>query len=183
MELGNMMFGNSRGRFPIEREGWEDELYRLFEAYAPSGDTRGEELENDTFAVMPYWWGGCTCGAECPQHADDCDIVTGWDDWVSARMSWCSGESDEEGMAMVDLSKLSEYPIPPPKCTCGAEEHWQEKDEHEPTCKLLAPNFLHKKSGFEIQWYKYPLRDSYMNQDITQEQFGEIITDCIKSLE
>lgn len=31
MELGNMLFGNSRGRYPIKREvGFEQEFCRLF---------------------------------------------------------------------------------------------------------------------------------------------------------
>lgn len=124
MELGNMMFGNSRGQFPIERDGWEEELERLFEAYA-DGEVNyyGEEYENSVFLVMPYWWGDCTCGAgyDCPEH-------------------------DSE-------------------------------------CKLLAPNFLYKETGFAIQWYKYPLRDSYMNQDITLGEFREIVAKCVESVE
>ena len=37
MELGNLMFGNSRGEYPIGRDGcgFEEELYRLFDAYSP----------------------------------------------------------------------------------------------------------------------------------------------------
>lgn len=43
------------------------------------------------------------------------------------------------------------------------------------------PNFLFKPTGFCIDWYKYPLRDSYMNQDITFEEFKEILEACYKS--
>lgn len=69
MELGNMLFGNSRGRYPVERGvGYEDHLSRLFDAYAPERDTSwreyGQRFENETFAVFPYYWGDCTCGYE-----------------------------------------------------------------------------------------------------------------------
>jgi len=43
-------------------------------------------------------------------------------------------------------------------------------------------NFIYKKTGFSIDWYKYPLRDSYMSHEITFEEFTQIIEDCIKSI-
>ena len=46
----------------------------------------------------------------------------------------------------------------------------------------VEPNFYHKPSGFKISWYKYPLRDSYCNMDITHEQFRSILYDCVNSL-
>lgn len=65
MELGNLIFGNSRGEYPIERHvGFEDELCRLFDAYAPDCDNSwyGVEFENNIFSVFPYYDGDCTCG-------------------------------------------------------------------------------------------------------------------------
>ena len=187
MELGNIVFGNSRGEFPIKRRaGWEDELIRLFDAYAPDRYNEwreyGVNFENNTFSVMEYWWGDCTCGAWCPQHSEDCDITTKRSDWIADRLHWASGEADERGFAEVDLSRIPDYPVPPPECTCGADGAWEEREEHDEDCNLVRPNFLHKPTGFEIQWYKYPLRDSYKNMNITLEQFREIISDCIESL-
>ncbi len=188
MELENAIFGNSRGEYLIERgEGFEEELYRLFEAYAPSRDNSwreyGVEFENDVFQVMPYWWGDCTCGAECPKHSGDCDIVTKWNDWIEARLDYCSGMPDENGFAEVNLDKFPEFEKrhPAPECTCAAEENWQEKEEHEQDCKLIAPNFLFKPTGFSIQWYKYPLRDSYMSQNVTLDEFRKIVSQCVES--
>jgi len=43
------------------------------------------------------------------------------------------------------------------------------------------PNFLYKPTGFAIWWYKYPLRASYMNINITLEEFREILDKCYKS--
>lgn len=122
MELGNMLFGNSRGEFPIERStGFETELDRLFDAYAPDRDTSWREygvaFENNVFSVFPYYWGDC-----------DCD------------------------------------------------------EEHLSDCKMIKPNFLFKPTGFSIDWYKYPLRDSYSNQKITLREFVTIIDACIESL-
>lgn len=124
MELGNAVMGYSRGDFPIPRHaGFEDELWRLFEAMAPDDwDYRGDWLydtsdrgySNKTFEIHPYCW----CDRDdCPQ--------------------------------------------------CGSMEQ---------------PNFLHRATGLSIRWYKYPLRDSYANQEITLPKFKDIITGCIRSL-
>lgn len=68
MELGNMIFGHSRGEISLPRsEGFEDELMRLFRAYSKDGDfalSYGPEFSNNTFEVHPYYWGDCTCGFE-----------------------------------------------------------------------------------------------------------------------
>lgn len=61
MELGNFLFGHSFGEYKIERGvGFEEEIKRLFNAYALESDYY--EFENDTFSVLPYYWGDCTCG-------------------------------------------------------------------------------------------------------------------------
>lgn len=44
------------------------------------------------------------------------------------------------------------------------------------------PNFWYYPTGFELAWYKYPLRDSYCNQRITYLEFCEIIKKCIESV-
>ena len=118
MELGNFVFGHSRGEFQIERGvGFEEELERLFNSYDPKRDNSwreyGSDFENETFMVHRYCW--------CEE--DDCP--------------WCNAEK---------------------------------------------PNFLYKPLGFEIMWYKYPLRDSYSNAKISLNKFRKIIDDCIGSL-
>jgi hypothetical protein len=88
MEIGNLIFGNSRGEFLIERNaGFEKELIRLFKACAPDEDYSwhpyGVEFENDVFSISPYYWGECTCGhdqkdeqwREENDHQPDCPIV------------------------------------------------------------------------------------------------------------
>ena len=139
MELGNLLFGNSRGEFPIlDREIWQDTFCEFledcgFDSYGHIdnekleknlqtvyGDTikrTGEEdyvehqhyFENDVFRIMPYWWG--------------------------------------------ESKKIA-----------------------------AMPNFIYKPTGFEIQWYKYPMRDAYKNKDISFEDFCNILNKCKDSL-
>ena len=43
-------------------------------------------------------------------------------------------------------------------------------------------HFWHKPSGFKLRWYKYPLRDPYVNMDISHEQFLDVLRDCMNSI-
>lgn len=130
MELGNMIFGNSRGLYKVNRD-WEKLFYsnfvdKLYEAYpdlGPFGNSGVPRFVNDTFFTTPYWWGDCTC------------------------------EVEKEGI-----------------------------DRHYPFCMLEFPNFIHYPTGLSIQWYKYPFRDSYMNQNINYTEFYKIMQDCVNSL-
>ena len=45
-----------------------------------------------------------------------------------------------------------------------------------------APNFIYHPTGLEIRWYKYPLRDSYSNQELTYNQLEDILRKCEESL-
>lgn len=66
MELGNAIFGHSRGQVPVKRScGLEEHLQRLFETYSTEDEwTRsyGPEFESNVFEVHPYYWGDCSCG-------------------------------------------------------------------------------------------------------------------------
>lgn len=124
MELGNMIFGCSRGPYEFPNrdivDSWEwgrlintvcDGCYGFakdeFECNARGG------FSNDIFEINPYYWGDCDCGGD-------------------------------------------------------------DTDEHSSTCSLMIHNFVYKPTGFWIDWYKYPFRDSYMSHDLTEEQILEI---------
>lgn len=128
MELGNLAFGKSRGKYPVNRD-WQNMFCEYlrdmgFDGYGDTDDAKLKEheliiesehdqsmrkFENDTFIVMPYYWGD--------------------DDYISE-----------------------------------------------------LPNFVYKPTGFSISWYKYPLRDSYMNQDISLDELEGVMIECESSL-
>lgn len=47
---------------------------------------------------------------------------------------------------------------------------------------MEEPNFVYKPTEYEIDWYKYPLRDSYANKELTLEEFKEILNKCKESI-
>ena len=119
MEIGNLLFGNSRGEYRVPRE-WQDKFWELIEAYnpgdgygyAPDGSPFATDrggYENDTFLINPYYWG------------------------------------DDEAIE-------------------------------------AEPNFVYKPTGYEIQWYKYPLRDAWSNRQVEYEDFCKVVNDCIESV-
>lgn len=120
MELGNLLFGHSRGNFVVDRvlqdsSEW-DKLIHLsdsdFYGYTTNKNKENDVggYENEVFAIRPYWWGD--------------------DDALQAQM----------------------------------------------------PNFLYKPTGFEIRWYKYPFRDSYMNKNLSVAKIKEIFIHCADSM-
>lgn len=65
-------------------------------------------------------------------------------------------------------------------CNCIAG--YDDATDHAPTCGLVRPNFLYKPTGYELRVYKYPMRDSFANQDLTPQQFREMMDACIASV-
>lgn len=45
------------------------------------------------------------------------------------------------------------------------------------------PNFIFKPTGYEMRWYKYPLRDSYANQELTYKEFNAMLKKCEEFME
>jgi hypothetical protein len=69
-------------------------------------------------------------------------------------------------------------------CTCDDNEGlFLESEEHFDSCLLLKPNFLYKPTDYQLSWYKYPLRDSYANREMSLLDFADMIKECVKSLE
>lgn len=205
MELGNLAFGNSRGNYPIQRdEGWEDQLYRLFDELGC--DAYGTDFENDAFWVMPYYWGDCGCGWDSLddgqaalrrlQHRDDCYRHEYKE--VEARAGVMDHERKMRLLKPIyqrhgwDTNAEDWWHGCARRCTCDYYERYdaildQYAEEfghlgHNPDCKLARPNFYYKPLAFGISWYKYPLRDSYMSERMTLEDFRLIINHCIESL-
>lgn len=62
MELGNLLFGHSRGNFQVDRDEWQDTFCTFlerngFDYYGYKEDSSERYFENDVFAVRPYYWG------------------------------------------------------------------------------------------------------------------------------
>ena len=70
-------------------------------------------------------------------------------------------------------------------CTCDYEAKWKAfcaADGHDADCKLERPNFLYKPTGYELEWYKYPLRGAVASADLNANQFAAMIDHCVQSL-
>ena len=65
-------------------------------------------------------------------------------------------------------------------CTCGADDDENETTEHTVECRFRLPNFIYKPTGYMLEWYKYPLRDSYASDDLTDLEFYQMINNCIQ---
>lgn len=120
MEIGNMLFGHSRGTYElpsrdlVNSNEWIELLDKTGSDEYGYSDINANErggFENEIFAIRPYWW------------------------------------------------------------------------EDENDVEINAPNFLYKPTGFEIRWYKYPFRDSYMSEEFSQKQLLEIFQKCIDSID
>ena len=77
MEIGNLLFGNSRGNFSIDRDVFQEPFWQWLEknrfdsyGYSERGDMIDENgdyrFENDTFVIRPYYWGDNDDIAEKP---------------------------------------------------------------------------------------------------------------------
>lgn len=173
MELGNMLFGNSRGECHIPRGGgWEDELRKLLKVCAIEfdwGDCNDiQEAHVEDFIIFPYYWGDCTCGFQdlvdewegIHEHSQDCyqieyrkieesiDITS--PDRRKKAKALCVKHNipwdDGRGCAM--------------HCTCDYEKEWikfLQEHSHADDCPIIRPNFLYKPTGFQIKWYSIHL--------------------------
>ena len=115
MELGNIMFGNSRGIYEVPRGHFEERFNDFLEAIGCDGygyckpsdehkNIRGG-IKTSVFEINPYYWG-----------------------------------DDEEEMTI--------------------------------------HNFIYYTTRYELDWYKYPLRDSYSNKQLAYDEFSEMLDRC-----
>lgn len=142
----------------------------------------GENYENDTFAMRRFYWGECDCGydeaeakwCDAHSHADDCYRTELKQRERAARLPYWDGDKwhnmdahspDErrrvEDQIYDDLCKKYGKDRKfgaAAHCTCSYEKEWKTwsaTNSHKATCSLELPNFLHKRTGMEVRWYKY----------------------------
>ena len=200
MEIGNLIFGNSRGNYEIPRElvdskAWNDLLKILhmdnygimnknqnFSANEYGGYTCKDKNNKILFDIFPYWWNGCTCEAEEKNNEIYNRIKRKYisdveeNDYYALMMS----ENELTNQQKTELKRLEHI----------FDEIKQEFDEksifHKKDCLEIRHNFLYKpgtEDEFWIDWYKYPFRDSYMSKDLKTEEIENIFNDCIKILQ
>jgi len=212
MEIGNLVFGCSRGEYPVDRDIyepvfyvllWEMRLRKLIDnPYYP------DEFENEVFSIFPYYWGDCTCGwdfiddghskAEKLEHRDSC-YQHEYDRLRERLRPYGESENGFYRELALLYQKYGWDTTSPDwwhgcalRCTCDYDERLEKIYEeyarefghegHKPDCMLMKPNFFYKPTGYSLKWYKYPLRDSYANRNLSPEEFEDMIYRCIQSL-
>jgi hypothetical protein len=55
--------------------------------------------------------------------------------------------------------------------------YWQDEEE-----EFMEPNFEIPSENFELDWYKYPFRNSYSSEKLTPKRWNDLIQKCIASL-
>jgi len=74
------------------------------------------------------------------------------------------------------------------ECTCELAKEFFALHDHSPECELMLPNFLHKKSGLKVYWYKWIGRDmkvydnNVLLETISIKRLHDIIKECFLSL-
>ncbi len=157
--------------------------------YESPTSNSGAIYETDAFSMHAYYWGDCTCGAQQPQHTDECQRgnQSRWMEWRDARSEKCkcNVEATEDGEfyeldAVLCEQFAKDNPEPQWKCVCGAADGWVERDECDVTCRTMQPNF--KCGDFEVRWYKYLGRGMSMNRVVDANEFFELIDKCLASV-
>ena len=85
-------------------------------------------------------------------------------------------EGSEEFVFENDVFRLQPYWWG--DCVC---EHGEE-DLHEDDCYEVTPNFTFKPTGFEMSWYKYPLRGAYATEPVTLRGLVKMMERCLESV-
>lgn len=93
MEIGNLLFGHSRGVCPVDRMPFERLYSGIFNELLDivNCDNYGHYMgknkaflshlggfQCDLFEINPYWWGECDCGCDeeaGEYHKDNCALV------------------------------------------------------------------------------------------------------------
>lgn len=193
-ELGQAIWGCPPSDFQCP-EFIEKGLEKLGEAIslatkeaAPTSNV-GAEYKTEVFEMRSYYWGDCTCGAECPQHSEECEAKNReeFQDWSDKRWGKCGVVCDsfiEINAEVLELGDTTEFdkanPRPEWTCICGADAAWVEREHCEPTCKTMLPNF--KCGSFEVRWYKYLGRGMSMNRKVDRVEFWRMVNRCVDSV-
>lgn len=194
MELGNELFGNSRGEWPIPRHaGYEAPISMLIQEMGGDGGGYGSEFENSTFSMFPYYWGECSCGYEeaerlwsdSHEHKRDCYQTAYRALLGEYEASFQVPEGLERGLCQKFGIPWNDGFGAAVHCTCDYRQKWADFlrcNAHAEACPIVRPNFFYKPTGLSVKWYKYPLRDSYASREVPPDEWRRVMLNCIASL-
>ena len=166
---------------PHAPECFQEELRRRFDKYdEESGYNAIDEASNDPGTMI--------------ERTEKSDFGTiSWSDRTpqgeAAHAVWCKAhDSRNEAHEKLTEQLYKERGIEPSPsiwfCDCGIGEQAKsffEKNDHQKDCKLVMPNFLHKRSGFEVRWYKWIGRDMETANDSGLD-LNVVLNECLTSL-
>lgn len=231
IELGNLLYGNSRGEYQVPRD-WQDEFVDFL---VKNGfDSRGYivDAELTSFAEEETCIDKIYMKSVLPAHyvrehgtfikeveEVKCYEVDGVEfgivkdftdefkrredtyyDLMAEQFEQIAGyDFDDDTFEAYLKEHESDRPIPTPRDYIElVYESSESKSSHaifnngtfivrpyywgDSESIAQLPNFVHIPSGLEISWYKYPLRNSYCNKDISFKNVEEILADCAESL-
>lgn len=201
MEIGNILFGNSRGAYALERGAIEDDFSAFLEesGFDRYGHIENEEMENK-YLQTEYGSDNTPCEKFKPVSVSEIapetlhllrEMTSDIEPSVEVKLGQKTYRYKREVINMFDGDKEPEMlAIRDDKAEASAHHHYFENEvfilrpyywgDSEEISK--KPNFVFKPTGLEISWYKYPFRDSYANMPISRKELMEIIDQCKKSL-
>ena len=203
IELGNFFFGNSRGEYVVPREEWQDAFQNFLETcgfdfdghienpdlfeYIRRDDVPVDSYDESSIPTDTIMKHGKPLGNDeyeyfGERYSIEDSIIPEYFDLLE---QWHAGAISEEPDEDVFCIKRAWKHVQ----NRGEDTYFENDtfiirpyywgDSEEVACK---PNFVYKPTGFELEWYKHPLRDSYCNQDIDFRKFTDILEDCKRSL-
>ena len=157
----------------------------------------GIEYDNAVFSMFPFYWGECECGFEdrstafweTNPHASECFSPAYDAEAARLRTARPPLSFNDEHDRLIEWAKAHGYAKAPygmaVHCDCGAAEKgrvWHKANDHDPACGVARPNFLHKRTGLRIDWYKWIGRDMEFSRKVGAQEWRRIFDECVESV-
>lgn len=172
----------------------------------------GVEFSNAVFAMFPFYWGECECGWDAKAatlddlaHDPDCyqtelearRLAAGLgydqDTWLPRTPGLAYDETrvreDALYRELTGKYGLSMHGCAV-HCTCSWKARWQVQfdaaklgpEGHAESCPTVRPNFLHKPTGLQIDWYKWIGRDMEYRPKPSAREWRRVFAECVASV-
>lgn len=189
-EIGNLMFGNSRGEYALEREEVQDLFVNMlgrmgFDSYGHiDSEILKKHEKNDSGQYIQYsqvdeeTLQEVKLNGERFEASDEILYNYNGNTYEYEPEFESEDHEIEEEEKMFLISEATE------DVTYFSNDIFEVRPYYWGDSPELAEkaNFLYKPTGLKIKWYKYPLRDAYANQNITYKELEEILQKCLKSI-